>query len=322
MDAPIACPQPTCKAHADGKCIEGLDLVKCPHWNSRATLPPPEPTSGKLESLLDWPDGKGIPPEKRGTLSRARQTQTILIAGEPFTGKTTLIGALYLAFHRGRIGSFRFAGSETLLGFEERCFRARLSSGGLAADTAHTPIEQSTVLHLAIDDTQRRTRRDLVLADISGEVLKELYESPASARMMPMARECERVSILLDFPRLADKRQRHVLVARSCQLARTLSEKGVVCTARPLLVVVTKCDTLPESDSAWVGVRDQAQKVTAAAASARIIYTAARKGPGLASGAGFDELLSEWMALAEARAHSTGNPPLRAFDHYDAMGSN
>jgi len=163
-------------------------------------------------------------------------------------------------------------------------------------------------------------RKDLVLADISGELLKEIYESPGTARMMPIALESERVALLLDARRLVDKRQRHALVARSSQLARVLYEKRITSTERPLLVVVTKCDFLPQESAEWDEVRNQTQKVTEAATFATSVFTAARRGPGLPPGAGFEELLNQWTAPTLTAPTLRTASPARAFDLYDARG--
>src|SRR5262245_14552881 len=71
-------------------------------------------------------------------ITRRAYTPIIFLAGDVKSGKTTLLGSILDALLVSPLGGYRFAWSETLMGFEEKCFESRVRSGRTTSDTPRT----------------------------------------------------------------------------------------------------------------------------------------------------------------------------------------
>ena len=72
----------------------------------------------------------------------------IVFAGEAESGKTTVLASIYDRLSDGPFAGFRFAGSRSLLGFEQICYLNRLASGGTRPDTPRTvPSDEAAYYH-------------------------------------------------------------------------------------------------------------------------------------------------------------------------------
>src|SRR5436309_12137608 len=91
-----------------------------------------EPTS--TDTLL-LRSGAALDADGVAAIGSARSFHLIVLAGEPGSGKTTLIASIYEQFLSGPLDEFTFAGSQTLVGFELRCHESRVDSGLSLPDT-------------------------------------------------------------------------------------------------------------------------------------------------------------------------------------------
>ena len=97
-------------------------------------------------TLLDLPHGKGLKASETAAITRRALTSVVLFAGTADCGKTTLLATLHLLFQRGPFAGYNFAGSDTLVGFEDRVSLARTASGRTTAtrfSTAPAPPASS-----------------------------------------------------------------------------------------------------------------------------------------------------------------------------------
>src|SRR5690348_2935417 len=128
------------------------------------------------------------------------QTQIVVPVGPVGCGKTTLLATIYDQFLLGPFAGWLFGGSETLLGFEQRSFLSRVVSGGSAASTERTSISAGEqFLHLRIqDEGQTDPPLDVLLADVSGELFREIADRPASAAGIASLQSAHYLAVLLD----------------------------------------------------------------------------------------------------------------------------
>ena len=117
----------------------------------------PDGQTGSVK-LLDLPHGNGLSAAETVAITRRALTSVVLFAGTAGCGKTTLLASLYLLFQRGPFAGYNFAGSDTLVGFEERVSLARTASGRDAPTTPRTRV--SEYLHLRVRHILKSNGRD------------------------------------------------------------------------------------------------------------------------------------------------------------------
>src|SRR5438552_2319796 len=93
-------------------------------------------------TLLDLPHGKGLKAPDTTTITKRALTSVVLFAGTASCGKTTLLATLHLLFQQGPFAGYNFAGSDTLVGFEDRVSLTRTSSGRSAPTTPRTTVSE------------------------------------------------------------------------------------------------------------------------------------------------------------------------------------
>ena len=123
-------------------------------------------------AMVNLPTGKPLTAAEASPILRAAGgAPVIVLAGAAGSGKTTLLASLHDSFQRGPFANYLAAGSQTLVGFEERCFDSRFASGLDAPLTQRTTVEEGQLIyHLRLRDLDLRgPLRNLLLADMSGE---------------------------------------------------------------------------------------------------------------------------------------------------------
>lgn len=317
------CAQEACRAHEkDGKCIEGFARVDCPHWAKRSAQSPMLARPSLPQ--VSWHRGQALETDELALVTRRFATSTVLLLGEHDSGKTTLLASIFLAFSRGRIGEFSFAGSRTILGFERRSFKACLVSGGSKAQTDHTSTQDPSYLHIMVRREADLMTSSLAITDIAGETLRELYETPKDAAVLPLAQRAERIALCVDAVRLADTVERHRLTATASQTLRSLAENGCGGYPKKVQLVLTMGDRLVHDSDSWRRVEHHLAAIASAGAGYGIevqtIRTASRKGPGLGRESGFEELIATWCVPASLSSMSVFGVPRRAFDRFGLVG--
>ena len=100
-------------------------------------------TSGDSASKLTMWSGDALTLREASQLAGNNEVRFIFLAGMPDCGKTTLLAAFYERFQRGPFGKHIFAGSRTLVRFEDICHYARIASGHGAPSTQRTRLKES-----------------------------------------------------------------------------------------------------------------------------------------------------------------------------------
>lgn len=176
---------------------------------------------------------------------RQRFTPIIFMAGEISSGKTTLIASLHDAFLFGPLAGFRFAGSQTLLAFEERSFESRAKSEGLVPQTSRTRYENGQeYFHFRVQEEQDPSFRDfdILFADMSGEFFERSIQSRTEAQALRDLTRAQCLLVLLDGEKLASLNERQAVRSNALSFLRRCIEENVLTDDTEVQVLISKWD--------------------------------------------------------------------------------
>lgn len=246
----FVCSKQDCTIAATGKCLELHSPDECPN----ATAAEAAPTAGKPAHAREAPARKFLPATELGlkdalSVTRGGYAHLIAILGATDAGKTCMLNALYLlACHAGLLPRFRFAGSLTLAGFEQRTRRLRKWDKGqlpeqMADHTIHTDPRNPGLLHLALSDEHDASKRvNLLLTDLPGEWTTELIKRAQTADRFQFLQRADGLVIAADGPRLLDANQKHVELLNLEHLINRLADNVDLDRAIPIFFAVCKAD--------------------------------------------------------------------------------
>jgi Double-GTPase 2 len=153
-------------------CHEGEDnYQKCVHWlknnSSKGTQKTPKPVD-LTKTNLSW-TGEAFKKEDIAQISCRNTPVFIGLIGKADAGKTTFLAMLYTLLLNGKkFKNYQFAGSKTLLGWDQLYHKLKWRDGKVAFPDP-TPSEYYRLLHLAVRNDAVRLK-DIFLSDASGEV--------------------------------------------------------------------------------------------------------------------------------------------------------
>ena len=260
MATSISCKQPSCTVATKGACMEGVTPAQsCPNTISSTVAvttvvakAPATPTRTKpatkpkieFVSPVALPSGEELSIEQAAELRRTVGGVVVALAGDEDVGKTTLIASLYDRFLDGPWAGFRFAGSETLVGFEKRLHLARMASGASKQDTDRTPRASPVhFLHLCLGRLQSSERQNLILADLPGERFRDSADNQDTCRKeLKHIKYADRLALCLDGEKLIDLKARQGAVSLIKGLLGNLLEVGHLDRSSVVDVLITKWD--------------------------------------------------------------------------------
>jgi hypothetical protein len=259
---------------------------------------------------------------------RRSGARIIVLAGDVESGKTTLLVSLFERFHEGPFCGYDFAGSRSLLAFEQRCHDSRAASQAEVPETQRTELSTSGFLHVCVRGDDRR-RHELLFWDFTGEVYQRARDSLLDAEQLQVVGSANHFALILDGNQLAQPRLRAVAVTHARTLLRSLVEAGVLAYTTPVDLLVTKWDEVVGSDP-----RDETVIFTEAAvarllaefgsqfAHIRVYRVAARpQAADLPFGFGLDDLFAHWLDDGPRPVSRTADAPepgliLTPFDNF------
>ena len=180
------------------------------------------------------------------------RTHLVVFAGAEGSGKTTVLTSLYERLNRGPFAGFTFAGSRSLLGFEEICHLNRLASGGTQPDTQRTRLTDETrYYHLALRPTEpASSRRDVLLSAMSGELFRMARDSQEDAERLTFLRRADTIIVLVDGERLATPAQRTSAQADAADILESVLDANMVSLSCRVEIVFSKLDRITASGQA------------------------------------------------------------------------
>jgi len=237
-----------CDGPRSGVCINNLKFDECPdvipleEAEAVAAAPAAEALAISRE-MVQTGGGRSLDAVSCDALLRARGGTVVGLVAGPEVGKTTMIATIYELVHRGRLPGFRFAGSETLCGYEERCHLARLASNGVRPDTRHTPTaEQLSFIHLRLATASGI--RDVIFSDRSGEHFDNVLAQPAGIVDFAELGRADTVLLLIDLLQLL--KSPHQPTSQTRRLFMAMDQHGLL-DGKPVRLIGTKADLATSS---------------------------------------------------------------------------
>jgi hypothetical protein len=338
MSGSASCSKADCTIAATGKCLEAHpDPQECPFFAT--TSAEPEPAVALVTPIEpDQPDeptpsagrvfhaGMELGFEDAISLSRAKYVHLVPVLGATDAGKTCVLVSLYLLAVNRMLARFRFAGSQTLLGFEHRARGLRKWPSGELPDqfVDHTILGEDRVpsfVHLAFDDLSRKThRREFLFTDLPGEWTTDLINRLETAKRFSFLARADAVVVAIDGKRLADPETRQQEVMQAEHLIQRLKQTGMPVHCKAILVISKRDESeislLPYVES----IRNLASELGFAL---NAIETAAisRDPNRIPNGLGIEELLQTIVAAPESVAQqSRGDKSGRAMSRFTKSG--
>lgn len=233
------CRLPGCGGPPSGVCINNFAFDECPDVILQpATDESPDTSIATSPSTVQLPGGRNLDLGKSDALLRQCGGEVVALVAGPDVGKTTLIAMIYELLHRRRMTAFRFAGSETLRGYEERCHRARMASNASKPNTNRTPISaNANFTHLRVGSADGV--RDVLFCDRSGEHFENALSRPGEFASFEELHRADTVILLIDLVRLVAENQ--ITVSWLRRLFMAMDQNGLL-NDKKLMLVGTKAD--------------------------------------------------------------------------------
>lgn len=254
--AAARCNKVDCQVAVTEKCAEGHHPPRsCPNFVGATELLDEEFDEEQLpdgDSKIDGPPQVALP---HGELLSHEDVQRFLlwrpatfisIIGDSFSGKTTLICALYDRLLRGPYADMSFAASRTLVALEKRIHPARVDSGRVVPDTTRTSIADGLrYFHFAVAPIgSPRLRTDLLLSDRAGETYRKARNNTDIVANLSEIPQADKILLLVDGGRVADPVQRASTIQGARQMLRVLVDNGAVGSSSTVQVVTSKVDLI------------------------------------------------------------------------------
>jgi len=206
-----------------------------------------EPAEAEVETdFIDLFSGSALGASDAEVITLRSRTHLVVFAGAEGSGKTTVLASIYERLNQGAFAGFKFAGSRSLLGFEEICHLNRLASGGAQPETQRTRLtEETKYYHLALRPmASPAPRRDVLLSAMSGELFRMAKDTQEDAERLTFMRRADTLVVLVDGERLASTAQRTSAQADAAQILESLLDASMVSATCQVEIVFSKLDRI------------------------------------------------------------------------------
>jgi hypothetical protein len=251
--------------------------------------------------------GKELTESSAVALARMTPVRWIVIAGQVSSGKTTLLTSLFELFQWNKLDECSFAGSQTLVAFEERCHYSRLASDRSIPDTPRTPYSpEANFLHLRVLPSGAvPTPIDFLFTDVSGEMFEHARNSTDECKELIFLKRAATFVLVLDGEKAVRLDRRWAMVEEAKSLLKSCLDSSMLSEDCRVTVVWSKIDYFGNlgSDATFVEFRSEVESIFQKSFGHRLSHLAfaeisARptKAPQLGFGKGLNELLRGWIA--------------------------
>lgn len=246
----ITCANPDCRVAETGKCVEGFETGKCPHFGHAPTDMSADDQAAQKASTtsgIRLPGADTLAAPDAAKLLRAGDARVIAIIGPSDSGKTSLIASLYDLFQEGPVALVEYARSTTLHAFEHTCHDARAASRRKIPHINRTPRGEVRFYHLDVGGGPAGEALTLALADRAGEEYRSTADDASIVTSFPEVRRADSLTVLVDGERLLDTGARHNLRSEIMLILQALKDGGAVQIGQRLALVLTKLDLVQGS---------------------------------------------------------------------------
>jgi hypothetical protein len=280
-----------------------------------------EPAEDGEPEFIELFSGVALGATDAEVITLRSRTNLVVFAGAEGSGKTTLLASAYERLNQGPFAGFKFAGSRSLLGFEELCHLNRLASGGVQPDTQRTRLtEESKYYHLALRGADPiASRRDVLLSAMSGELFRMAKDSLEDAERLTFLRRADTVVLLVDGERLANTAQRTSAQADAADILESLLAANMVSPSCQVEIVFSKLDRIEAAGQTALDFLDKTKEKFERKFRARVPRLSFRSiaaRPALSSvlensEGGLAEAFASWTTLPPSASHDEqqGAPP-------------
>lgn len=262
------CRLDACTIAVDGECIEGRG-ASCPNlisndriagldanpagfdeeWaKNEGTVQPMDPQSlSYIESESLYPGEPLEISEAREITMRSRTTMVTLV-GMIESGKTSLLARIHQEFQSGPLGDYEFAGSKTLLRFEEINWLATIESGSGKPAMEHTSRRyDNTCLHLTVQKhNEPGNHIDLLLNDISGDTYPDAISAATICEGLYCLHRADHLVVVVDGAAMVDRNLRYDHSSKALEFVMRALRTGQIGPWTILHLVISKLDVLKD----------------------------------------------------------------------------
>ncbi len=195
------------------------------------------------------PSGDALNDEDLYLLTAKKNTRIIYVLGPVGSGKTTFESMIYECFLKNIDEELLFAGSETLLGFEQRLNNLRVVSGNSTAKMERTNIqERHCFLQLYLKDKQENY--SVVFSDISGEIFDRCVANKTNMEEdLKNLDLTQNIVLFIDGEALLDKSRRQGAVSQLRTFLQTLKSSNLYSPGYNIDIVISKNDVICEKSN-------------------------------------------------------------------------
>jgi hypothetical protein len=325
-EAAVQCKNGDCQVAVTGKCAEGYDPVQsCPNYSTTDEKEfeeeePAETQATESQQQIGLPKGDLLNPDEVQRFLLARPAKFVSIIGDSYSGKTTVMCALYDRLLRGTYADVGFAASRTLVALEKRMHPARVESGRTVPDTVRTSIADGLkYFHFGLaraEDPSART--DLFLSDRAGETYKKARSNTALVADLMEIPQADRIVLFIDGGKVADSTERAGTLQGSRQLLRVLLDQDAIGKTSIVQVVTSKVDVIERASdkneirSSLKSFQDRLTADFGPRVGKLTFWEIAARDPNgaFAPAHGLDALLRDWLQPAVVAAAAAAALPL------------
>lgn len=233
----------------------------------------------EVPAFLDLYAGNELSNEDVEAVTLRSPAHLVVFAGAEASGKTTVLASIYEHFNQGQFAGFQFAGSRSLLGFEQICYLNRLASGGSRPDTPRTvPSDEPAYYHLALRGSGPcGSRRHVLLSAISGELFRLAKNSREDCERLTFLHRANTIAVLVDGSRLAVPAQRTNAQSEASSILESFIDAKMLSKTCRVEFVFSKLDRVVEAGEAAVEFLNTTEKKFEAKFRGRVPHLAFRR---------------------------------------------
>lgn len=185
-------------------------------------------------------------------LARQNPVSLIALVGPPGVGKTTFVAAIYERLRVAKLSGVTFAGSLSLVAFEERAHLSRVASNLDRPLTQRTSSsDEQLFYHLRSPRTDGDQRKqDLLFLDVAGEDYEGLRTSHDACLAIDSFKRIDHLVLFLDSEKLSKPASRFLAVEQGLNFLNCVWDSGAMSRSCRLHVVTSRADKLAQGESA------------------------------------------------------------------------